>query len=49
MLPSDAVGIVNSTTASLSATLVGILPAALPTLIVVGLLFWAIRSFVHNR
>lgn len=48
MTPADAGAVVASTTASLAETLTTILPLALPTLIVVGLLFWAIRKFVHN-
>lgn len=48
MTADQAGAIVTSTTASLSSTLSTILPLAIPTLIVVGLLFWAIRKFVHN-
>lgn len=48
MTPAEGAAIVASTTADLADTLQAILPEAIPTLIVVGLLFWGIRKFMHN-
>jgi len=46
MTPDQAASIISTTTAALSTTLTSILPVALPTLIVLGLLVWAIHKFV---